>query len=281
LYLGGDRNGRNFLDLFLSPYEKFYFIWGISPDANRLKNKAFRPKGVFKAVVDLSEFFKNVSIICSCISVIYGIAFWRIQFLGKRKIEIAEEVLCKIYEIREQIKYIRNPFSWQNEGKTRERDKNETEEISGRLDMAYVVFERYNKKIDVFNSFFSLKYRYIAVFGKKYERPFNIMNKVLGEIFSSARLLGTIYWKNQGRPFRSEEKFQNHLKEMEKYENIFWEHSEDDNINTKVNEAIAICEEVCHRVNSAFKYKKIIRTVHLKKRLRMQNSEQMKPLINQ
>jgi len=198
----------------------------------------------------MSELFQNISIIIASLTAIYGIISWRKEHLGKRKIDLAEEVLCAIYEMKDVIKYIRSPFGFSGEGSTRERSKYETEEQSQILDNAYVVFERYNNQKDVFSNFYKLKYRYIANFGKNSEQPFLIIRKATNEIFSAARMLGQRYWKDQGRRRMSEAEFEKHLKQMEKFENIFWEHDDDDEINKKINEAISICEDICKSSNS-------------------------------
>jgi hypothetical protein len=48
-------------------------------------------------------------------------------------------------------------------------------------------------------------------------------NKVLNSIFSSSRLLSTLYWQRQGRVLMTPDEFQKHLDEMQRHERIFWE----------------------------------------------------------
>ena len=61
-------------------------------------------------------------------AVIYGVNAWRREYVGKRKIELAEEVLALFYEARDVISYIRNPFSVAGEGSTRNAAPNESPE---------------------------------------------------------------------------------------------------------------------------------------------------------
>ncbi len=198
----------------------------------------------------MNNILQNIAVIIASLTAVYGIISWRREHIGKRKIDLAEEVLCSIYEIKDVIKYIRAPFSLVGEGSTRVRSKNETEEQSKILDDAYVVVERYNSQKDVFSKFYKLKYRYMANFGKNSEQPFLLIRNITNEIFLAARMLGQRYWKNQGRRTMTQDEFQNHLKKMEKFEEIFWEHDDNDEINTKLEEAINICESICKSSNS-------------------------------
>jgi len=198
----------------------------------------------------MNEIIQNISIIIVSLTAIYGIISWRREHLGKRKIDLAEEVLCSIYEIKDVIKYIRNPISFPDVSSTRKRAEYETEKQSKFLDNAYVVFERYNKHKNVFSNFYKLKYRYMANFGKNSEEPFVIIGKASNNIFFAARMLGQVYWKDQDGRGMSDKEFENHRKKLEKFERIFWEENDKDDINRKVDEAISICESICKSSNS-------------------------------
>ena len=198
----------------------------------------------------MSEIIQNIAVIIASLTAVYGIISWRKEHIGRRKIDLAEEVLSSVYEIKDVIRSIRSPFGFVGEGKTRKRGQHETSEQSEILDNAYVVYERYNKNIEVFNSFYRLKYRFKANFGLKAEEPFLIVRKIIAHIFAASNMLSSVYWKNQGRKQMSEAEFQRHLEGMEKNEAIFWEMNDDDEINTKISEAIEICEEICKSINN-------------------------------
>lgn len=198
----------------------------------------------------MSDILQNIAIIVASITAVYGIISWRREHIGKRKIDLAEDVLCSIYEIKDVIRNIRSPFGFVGEGSTRKRADYEIKEESEILDSAYVVYERYDKQKDVFNNFYKLKYRYMANFGKNSEDPFKIIRKVVAEIFAAANMLGKVYWKNQGRKPMSKEEFSKHLEEMQKEERVFWEVDENDDVNKKIYSAINICEEICKSSNN-------------------------------
>jgi hypothetical protein len=171
------------------------------------------------------------AVITACWAIISGIGAWQREFIGKRKIELAEQVLARFFEIRDAIAVIRNPFSSGQEGSSRNRSGHETREESELLDRAFIVFERYRTKEAVFAEFNTLKYRFMAAFGPGSEAIFSDTIGVMNSIFVSAQMLGSHYWQRQGRVEMEPEEAADHLKEMQRHQKIFWDHgSEDDEI---------------------------------------------------
>ena len=171
-------------------------------------------------------------------TVIYGINAWRREYTGKRKLQLAEEVLALFYEARDAIVSIRNPFSYVGEGGSRKPADNETAEERRVNDQANIVFERYGKHQDLFSKINAIRYRYMAQFGKDSAKSFDELNRIVTDIFASARMLAYI-WKEQGhRKWESEEAFQNHLDEMHKHEAVFWEMASDKDAITPRLEAV-------------------------------------------
>ena len=94
----------------------------------------------------ISEIITSISVMIAAIAFVSGINAWKREFVGKRRIELAETVLAMFYEAQDAIREIRSPFGTTNEGNTRKRSDNELEEDAIILDRAYVVFERYKKE---------------------------------------------------------------------------------------------------------------------------------------
>jgi len=198
----------------------------------------------------MADVITAISVAISAIAFVAGINAWRREFIGKRRIELAEDVLALFYEAQDAIREIRNPFSFGGEGKTRKRDENEREEEAQLLDQAYVVFERYQKREKLFAELRSMKYRVMATFGSNAGEPFDEISRILNEIFSSARILGTFYWKRQGRMQRmSEEEFQKHLEQMNKHEAVFWYMGEEDEITPRVQSAVGKVESIAREAS--------------------------------
>lgn len=144
-----------------------------------------------------------------------------------------------------KIAVIRSPASYVGEGKTRKRRENENPEETEILDNAYVFYERYEKEKEPFLKLATLKFRFIAIFGKDANVPFDEIAKILSDILFAASRLGNRYWKDQGRRNFTEQQFEKHLKEMEKYENIVWTSYENDEMELKVDKCIGKIEKYC------------------------------------
>lgn len=168
------------------------------------------------------------AVISACWAIISGIGAWRREFIGKRQIELAEQVLAKFFEIKDAIAMIRSPFSRSDEGSSRKRSEHESRETSELLDRGYIVFERYSTKESAFADFNTLKYRFMASFGAESEQIFTDTTTILNSIFVSAQMLGTHYWQRQGRVPMDPEEGKQHLDEMQRHQRIFWDHGTDD-----------------------------------------------------
>ncbi|UUZ63836.1 hypothetical protein LP417_32250 [Polaromonas sp. P1-6] len=187
-------------------------------------------------MIELATIAQAVAVLSTCWVIVSGIGAWKREFIGKRKIELAEQVLAKFFEIRDAIAFIRNPFGGLSEGTTRERGKGETQAQSELLDRGYVVVERYSKKETAFAEFNILKYRFMASFGTNTEEIFTDTNRVLNSIFVSARRLATHHWQRQGRVSMEQSEVEKHLAEMERHEGVFWDiGNEVDEIRQQIN----------------------------------------------
>ncbi|MEW6983779.1 hypothetical protein AAD001_14090 [Colwelliaceae bacterium 6471] len=187
-------------------------------------------------MIELATIAQAVSVVAACWAIITGVGAWKREFIGKRKIELAEETLASFFEIKDAIAFIRSPFSSSAEGSTRERATNETDAERQLLDRGFIVFERYEKKKETFVKFSTLKYKFMAVFGPETESVFKETHKVVNSIFTSANMLATHYWQRQGRVQMEADEFQKHLDEMRQHEGIFWDrYSEEDEIREKLS----------------------------------------------
>ncbi|EGR4107159.1 hypothetical protein DDO72_18560 [Vibrio cholerae] len=181
---------------------------------------------------------KTIAVISACWAIVSGVGAWKREFIGKRRIELAEETLATFFEIKDAIAFIRSPFASVGEGESRvvgEREKPEETEL---LNRGHIVFERYEKKREVFIKFETLKYKFMATYGEDSEAIFKDTNKAVNSIFSSARLLAIRYWQRQGRAQMSDDEFEKHLEGMQKHEDVFWDTWEDDDVIRKQLQSI-------------------------------------------
>ena len=196
-------------------------------------------------MIELATIAQAVAIISACWAIISGVGAWKREFIGKRKIELAEETLATFFEIKDAISFIRNPWSSSNEGSSRKRADYETEAESKLLDRGYIVFERYESKKEIFVRFNTLKYKFMAMFGTGTESIFKDTNHTLNSIFVSANMLSTHYWQRQGRAQIGNDEFQKHLDEMHRHEGIFWDLYND---NDEIRNQLASTQRELERV---------------------------------
>lgn len=195
-----------------------------------------------------SEILKDFSIIVASCTAIYGIGSWRREYIGKKHVELAEEVLCLFYEAKDAVQHIRNPFGQSNEGSSRKADENETPEQKQAFDRAYVLIERFNTHIELFNKMHSIRYRFMAQFGTDAGKPFEDFRRTLNEIQVSAQALARA-WAENYRHFRTETQQTYHNDFIKKQENIFWEGlHEEDTIKPKVEKCIDDIEKICRPI---------------------------------
>lgn len=196
-----------------------------------------------------ADVITSVSVAVAAIAFLSGVSAWKREFVGKRRIDLAESVLALFYEAEDAIREIRNPFSFAGEGNTRKRSEHEGENESHLLDEAYVVFERYRKREQLFAQVRSMKYRFMAMFGAVAGEPFDELNKVLNEIFISAQVLSR-YWVRQGRGSLTPDE----SGIMQTQEAVFWYMGDEkDAIGPRVRNAVQKVEAI---TNSAVITKK-------------------------
>jgi len=198
--------------------------------------------------MNIIEILKDISLIVASFTAIYGIGSWRREYKGKRQAELAEEVLSLFYEASDAIKHIRNPFSHAGEGASRKQSENESADEKKAYDQAYVVFERYNANLELFNKLHSLRYRFMTQFGADSAEPFIELRKILNKIFASAQTLAGL-WARQRTHFRTEESREEHFDFIKKLEAIFWEGlADEDPINPMLDKCVQDIEVMCRDI---------------------------------
>lgn len=112
---------------------------------------------------------------------IWGITAWRREHVGKRRIDLAEEVLTLAYQARDVVKAIRFLPEGSNEGSTREPMPDETATETRMLNYAFVEFERCTQSADLFAKLRSLRYRFMAQHGRASGKPFDQLDSIRSE----------------------------------------------------------------------------------------------------
>lgn len=196
---------------------------------------------------DWAEIAQSASVILASLFAIYGIDAWRREFVGKRRIELAEEVLALFYQARDIIGSIRSSFGYVGEGETRKPGPNEKPEHKEALDSAYVLIERYNRHTEVFSRIHALRYRFMAQFGTDASTPFDDLNRVINELILSAqrkaRLSTVPEWSLQ-----SEAAMEKHHQEFLEIDRVYYDGSKDDPIAPRVKKIVDDIERTCRSI---------------------------------
>jgi hypothetical protein len=179
---------------------------------------------------------------------IYGFDAWRREHIGKRRIELAEDVLALFYQARDAIAHIRSPFGFGGEGSTRKPAENEKAEDKRALDSAYVLIERYRSHAELFAKIHAMRYRFMAQIGVESAKPFDELSRVVNELISSAhemaRLSTVPDWS-----IRSPEAEEKHHERLVKVHSIYYgTGGDDDPIEPRVTKLIQAIEVTCRGI---------------------------------
>jgi hypothetical protein len=189
---------------------------------------------------DFSVLIQAISVVIASLSVAFAANAWRREFLGKRRIELAEDVLTLFYRARHEIRQIRSTMVEKKEGATRERQENESPEMSQALDKVHIYMERIEARNEIFDKLRSLRYRCMARYGREVEKPFDDLNQILCEILHSAHMLYGVYLN------REKCSPSTHRKQIAKHEAIIWcletVRSGPDDVSKKVDKIVEEAE---------------------------------------
>ena len=174
---------------------------------------------------------------------------WRISYIATKKLELAENVLIGSYQVRDAISSIRHILTFGGEGRTRKAEPDESPEEKKIRDKAFVTFERYNKQKEVFNKLFALRHRFELYFGPEAAKPLDEFRLIRTELLAAARMLARLHLRlirMQNLPHKTCKPV---LAKIEDNEKIIWWAGENDEIEQRVNEAVAALG-VCPRIHT-------------------------------
>lgn len=151
----------------------------------------------------------------------FGFQTWKIEYLGKKRIELVEDLVAIFFEVRDKISMIRSPWVPAAEIVKVTQANPNLNDNQAKTNVA-VIFQRMDQASETISKFQSLKYRIMATFGEKYEDIFNDVNKQVNKIAISAHMLGTHYWGDNIEHLELLER-KKHFEERSKHESNIWE----------------------------------------------------------
>jgi hypothetical protein len=161
---------------------------------------------------------------------------WRAETIGRRKAELAEQVLAAIYEVKEVFIFVRSSFILEGEGQSRQPELNESEKVKAIRDRYVIPIERLRREKAVFARLQSQGYALQAMFGAESIEPLRIIREVRGSIESAAdvliqtaifedvpkntfkdkdELLAILGWGKRQRPDETDKKIDKAVQDME------------------------------------------------------------------
>lgn len=180
--------------------------------------------------------------ICAAALGYRGLNAWRTETIGKRKAELAEQVLADFYEAQDVFRFARQPFTYSNEGNTRQKEEGETAADTQRLNTYFTVSERLLKRNECFANLHARQYRFLALFGHDSEqiRPFDNPFRIRNEVILAVNMLMTSYKQRRlGDPPVDP-------KLREKWESaIGWREPENDAIALGLDDVVKAIEKIC------------------------------------
>ena len=195
---------------------------------------------------DWMDVLQAVFVIVASIVAVDGIDAWRKEFRGKRKIELAEEVLELFYQAKDIIASERFPAYFASGYSKREANQAETPKQKQTRDLAHVTFQRYHKHNKIFSRIYALRYRVMAQFGKSSTAPFDGMKSVLDDLqtdLSHWVMLSEV--DTNPNHWATPQLLQQHQAKIVECEKVLWGMGEDDPISPRLEQIIESVEQIC------------------------------------
>jgi hypothetical protein len=192
----------------------------------------------------LLSILQDVAVIIASCTAIYGISAWRREFVGRRRIELSEEVLVLFYEARDAIRFMRSPLGYLGEGESRPAREDEFPDEKEIRDKAYVLVERFNKRQKIFGKIQAYRYRFMAQFGKEAAQPFDELHHMIIDLFSAADQLADLRMEQRYADRRDDTR-RDTLERIRELERVFWGGLRDDPIAPRVEAIVSSIERIC------------------------------------
>ncbi len=137
---------------------------------------------IWNFIKDNIDTFESMGVLTASIFACISLNQWKKEITGRRKIELAEEAVDMFSQFSNAIYSIRSGFYRATEGQTLVQN-GETHQFS------LVVLERIQKQNELLNRIDSIRYRFLAYFGKDNDKLFKKNRQLLVKIKSAAHML--------------------------------------------------------------------------------------------
>jgi hypothetical protein len=177
----------------------------------------------------------GVATVLAGIAALRGLSAWRLETVGRRKAELAEEVLAQFYRARDILTWARFPI--RKDDQQVAALAGETTHDASERRRAFAPVERLAQESQIFSDLQASRYRFMAYFGEEAARPFDEIHALQTEIVSAADKL----IRAQGKPETHETKAGRGAWESA----IGWGLAEEDRVAQRLARAVKDIEAVC------------------------------------
>jgi hypothetical protein len=113
----------------------------------------------------------------------------RAQVIHERRFELAEALLADAYRFRDLMGYVRNGFSFWDEGKSRPKGPSESEDRNPLKDSYFVPVERLQKQSEFITGFMAKRYTARSHFGSNAAQAFALLDQSIGSVQTASEML--------------------------------------------------------------------------------------------
>jgi hypothetical protein len=177
----------------------------------------------------------GVATVLAGIAALRGLGAWRLETVGRRKAELAEEVLAQFYRARDILTWARFPI--RTDDREVAAQAGETAHDVGEKRRAFAPVERLAQESQIFSDLQASRYRFMAYFGEEAARPFDEIRALQTDIVSAADKL----IRAQGNA----ETLETHAGRGGWEAAIGWGVAEEDRVAQRLAQAVKDIEAVC------------------------------------
>ncbi|MBS3652093.1 hypothetical protein KEU06_26175 [Pseudaminobacter sp. 19-2017] len=166
-----------------------------------------------------------------------GLNAWRTEMVGRRKTELAEEVLAGFYRARDILAWARFPASHEADDGEDDRPGAGAEDEELERSEIFTPVDRLTKESQVFSELRASRYRFMAYFGEEAAQPFEEIQAIHSEVIDSAHNLIRTYGQEPTGP---EEARRNQWEAT-----IGWGEGDGDTLRKRLDLAVKAIEQTC------------------------------------
>ena len=196
---------------------------------------------VASAIGAVSAIAVGGAAVAAAIAAWEGLRTWREETVGRRRAELAEEVLADFYRARDIISWVRHPYAYRIETDDSSLDEAEINEAAPQLDTLHVPLRRLREENEFFAGIRAKRYRFQSVFGHVTSQHFSALAGIIVriEIAADSEIRNL---RGKRFPYMSEEDSEKLTQENEA---VIWSQRDGDLITEQIDAIVSAVEAIC------------------------------------